>query len=73
MKFSVGVKNCKICKNLEECNNEVKGFYLNHKKEEDRLTFYYKACKYKEKENKEKNDNVYLFDILLQTNVFLFL
>jgi len=56
-------KNCKICKNLEECNNEVKGFYLNHKKEEDRLTFYYKACKYKEKENKEKNDNVYLFDI----------
>lgn len=55
--------NCKTCKSLEECSNEVNGFYLNHKKEEERLIFYYKACKYKEQENKEKNDKVYLFDV----------
>lgn len=55
--------NCKTCKNLEKCKNEVNGFYLNHKVEDKRLIFYYKACKYKEKQNKEKNDKVYLFDI----------
>lgn len=55
--------NCKTCKSLDECKNEVKGFYLTYKKEENRLIFYYKACKYKEQENKEKNKNVYLFDI----------
>lgn len=55
--------NCKTCKSLEECKNEIKGFYLKEKIEDDRLVFYYKACKYKELENKEKNDKVYLFDI----------
>ena len=56
-------KNCETCEKLEQCKNEIKGFYLKEKIEGDRLTFYYKACKYKEEELREKNDKVYLFDI----------
>jgi len=55
--------NCKNCKGLEFCKNEVKGFFLTNKQEKEKLVFYYKACKYKEKELKEKNNNIHLFDI----------
>ncbi len=55
--------NCKDCKGLEYCKNELNGFYLNHKINQDNLSFYYQACKYKESEVKEKNKNIYLFDI----------
>lgn len=55
--------NCVNCKGLEFCKNELTGFYLNHKVNQDNLSFYYQACKYKEQATKEKNKNVYLFDI----------
>ncbi len=55
--------NCIDCKGLEFCNNEVRGFSIKEKVNEDKLSFYYKACRYKEKELKEKNDKIYLFDI----------
>jgi len=58
-------KNCSICKKLEECKNEVYGFYLEPIVDEDKLKFEYKACKYKQKEIQveKENENVYVFDI----------
>lgn len=58
-------KNCSTCKNLESCKNEVFGFYLEPKIDNDLLKFSYKSCKYKNKKLKDdkENENVYLFDI----------
>lgn len=58
-------RNCSTCKSLNECTNEVYGFYLKPKVENDKLSFSYKSCKYKEKEIKsnKENENVYIFDI----------
>lgn len=58
-------KNCSTCKKLEDCKNEVFGFYLEPVEEDSKLKFTYKACKYKQKEIKsnEENKNVYVFDL----------
>ena len=55
-------KNCKNCKGLSECKNEVFGFSLTPIKSGNRLTFSYVACRYKVKEIKEKSINIYLND-----------
>ena len=58
-------KNCSMCKGLDYCKNEVYGFCLKEFNNEDKLSFEYKSCKYKNKEIKENkdNENVYVFDI----------
>lgn len=40
--------NCKTCKNILECKNNVEGYVYLPKVNEDVLEFNYKACKYKE-------------------------
>lgn len=57
--------HCKKCKCLEACQNKVSGYAYLPKKIEDKLEFYYKACKYQNKYLKEKKikDNVYSYEI----------
>ena len=57
--------HCKKCKCLESCQNKVCGYAYLPKKIEDKLEFYYKACKYQNKYLKEKKikDNVYSYEI----------
>ena len=40
--------NCKNCKNILECKNNVEGYVYLPKVSENNLQFDYKACKYKE-------------------------
>lgn len=40
--------NCKNCKNILECKNNVEGYVYLPKVNENTLEFNYKACKYKE-------------------------
>jgi primosomal protein DnaI len=57
--------NCKECKGLQECKNQITGYaYLPFTKN-NTLYFEYKSCKYKNKLNKEEEylKNVYSFDI----------
>lgn len=58
-------KNCSTCKGLSYCKNEIYGFYLKEEVKDDKLSFEYKSCKYKNKELKDnkENENVYLFDM----------
>jgi primosomal protein DnaI len=56
-------RNCLNCSGLNECKNEIYGFKLTPTANKNKLTFNYIACRYKEVELKEKNDNIYLFDI----------
>lgn len=57
--------NCSNCKGLEQCKNEIYGFYLKEELDKDKLIFEYKSCKYKNKEIKDSksNENVYVFDM----------
>ena len=52
--------NCKGCKGLIECKNNVKGYRLCPKANKNIINFSYVACKYTIKE--EYKDNVTLFD-----------
>ena len=38
--------NCSNCKGLEQCKNEIYGFYLKEELDKDKLIFEYKSCKY---------------------------
>lgn len=44
------LNNCKNCKNLFECKNEINGCIYYPNKNSDSLDFNYVACKYKNKE-----------------------
>ncbi len=57
--------NCKICKSLLECKNAQTGFCYTPNKEEDKITFSYVSCKYKNKDLEKTKylKYVYLFDI----------
>lgn len=57
--------NCKHCKSLLECKNNIEGFCYTPKVLEDKIEFSYNSCKYKNKELEETNylKYVYLFDI----------
>ncbi len=41
--------HCKNCKNIMECQNKIKGYAYLPKIVNDKLTFYYRACKHQEK------------------------
>jgi len=58
-------KNCKNCKNLLECKNKMKGFCLTPSVLDESLTFSYKKCKYKEKNDIDSKylKNVYFYEI----------
>lgn len=53
------VNNCSGCKGLEYCKNKVNGFVYFPDVNENDLIFSYKACKYKKKENIEKNNVIF--------------
>lgn len=57
--------HCKKCKGLMSCQNKVTGYAYLPKKNKDKIEFYYKACKYENKNLKEekKYQNVYAFEI----------
>ena len=59
------LKNCKKCKNIFECSNEIKGYIYYPQKNEDDLEFCYIPCKYKKELDiiNEYKDNVYYFNI----------
>ncbi len=57
------LKNCKNCKGLGKCLNKVLGYVNYPFIEEDKLTFSYKACKYKKKEINEENNNITYFEM----------
>lgn len=58
-------KHCMNCKNLLDCKNKIEGYAYLPKKTKESLEFNYKACKYKEKLNKETKylNNVYMLDM----------
>ena len=67
-KFEVSaceLKNCKNCKNIFECKNEVSGYVYYPEKNGNDIEFSYIPCKYKkELDNQNKYlDNIYYFDI----------
>ena len=55
--------NCLNCKGLKYCKNEIYGSCLKERLENNNLIFEYVNCRYKTKELKEDNKNVYVFDI----------
>ena len=57
--------HCLECKGLLCCQNKIEGYAYLPAKKGDSLEFSYKACKYKEKELKEKRylKNVYYLDV----------
>lgn len=57
--------NCKNCKNIFECKNEVEGYIYYPNRIENSIEFAYRPCAYKTKLDKEntKLDNVYYYDI----------
>lgn len=56
-------KNCANCKCLNDCNNEVYGFCLQEVAVDNKLSFEYKSCKYKNKELKDNKDNINVYTI----------
>lgn len=62
---SLEYNNCKHCKNIMECHNEVCGFRYSPEVNGDDLEFSYIPCKYKIKMDEENKylDNIYYFDI----------
>lgn len=60
------LKNCKKCKNILECKNEVSGYvYYPNKNQDNNVEFSYIPCKYKLALDKEKEylDNARYFNI----------
>ena len=71
-KFNTGIENsaqelnnCIDCKGLEQCKNELKGYCNLPEKDGESITFSYKACRYKQKDeqNNKYKDNLNLFDM----------
>ena len=58
---SLEFHHCLNCKGLGECKNKVKGFALVPSKDNNRVSFIYKSCNYKNKESYK--ENVELFDV----------
>ena len=62
---SCELKNCKKCKNLFECKNEIAGYVYYPQKNEENIEFCYIPCKYKlelDKTNSYKN-NISYFNV----------
>ncbi|MDD3452778.1 MAG: primosomal protein DnaI [Bacilli bacterium] len=62
---AIEFSHCQSCKGLANCQNKVTGYAYLPKKNNNKLEFNYKACKYQNKiinQNKFLN-NVYLFEI----------
>lgn len=62
---SCELKNCKKCKNLFDCKNEIKGYVYYPQKNDENIEFCYIPCKYKlelDEINKYK-ENIYYFHV----------
>ena len=59
------LSNCKNCKNIMECKNEVSGYVYYPSRNGDDLEFSYLPCKYKKELDKQNtySDNIYYFDM----------
>ena len=59
------LNNCKNCKNLLECKNEVCGYVYYPERNGDDLEFSYIPCKYKKALDEQNKylDNIYYFDM----------
>lgn len=64
-KSSCELKNCKKCKNIFECKNEVNGYVYYPQKNDEDIEFCYIPCKYKKQldEINQFKDNIYYFNI----------
>lgn len=64
-KTSCELKNCKGCKDLFSCKNEVNGYVYYPQKNDNDIEFCYIPCKYKKEidKNNEYRDNIYYFNI----------
>lgn len=62
---SCELKNCKKCKNLYECQNEIDGYVYYPQKNEFDIEFCYIPCKYKKEQDRvnEYKENIYHFNI----------
>ena len=59
------LKNCKKCKNIFECKNEIKGYVYYPEKNEEDIEFCYIPCKYKQEldETNKYKENIYYFNV----------
>ena len=59
------LNNCKTCKNILECKNEVCGYVFYPERNGDDLEFSYIPCKYKKALDEQNKylENIYYFDI----------
>lgn len=64
-KSTCELNNCKKCKNIFECTNEVEGYIYYPQKNENDIEFCYIPCKYKKELDKvnQYKDNIYYFSI----------
>lgn len=64
-KSACELKNCKKCKNIFECTNEVDGYIYYPQKNDNDIEFCYIPCKYKKELEKtnQYRDNIYYFNI----------
>ena len=64
-KSSCELKNCKKCKNIFECKNEVEGYVYYPQKNDTDIEFCYIPCKYRKEldEMNQYRDNIYYFNI----------
>lgn len=53
--------NCSNCSSLSECKNKIRGFFLMPSRDNNRVSFSYRACRYTV--NESYHDNVELFDV----------
>ena len=53
------LRNCKGCKGLKECKNEVKGYVDYPKFNDGNLVFSFTPCKYKKEEDKNKSNTIF--------------
>ena len=59
------LSNCKNCKNIMECKNEVCGYVYYPESNGENIEFSYIPCKYKQELDKKNSyvNNIYYFDI----------
>lgn len=62
---SLELNNCKRCKNIFECQNEIEGYVYYPQKNDNDIEFCYIPCKYKKEldKNNQYKDNIYYFSI----------